>query len=44
VFAVADAFGVRRNAVRLVTGVASRIKVIDIASGEQAVLDGLLAQ
>ncbi len=41
---MADAFGVRRNAVRLVMGVVSRTKVIDIAGGEQAVLDELLAQ
>ena len=42
--AVAAAFGVRRRAVTLVTGAASRTKVIEVAGGEQAVLDELLAR
>jgi len=41
--AVAEAFGVRRRAVTLVTGATSRTKVLDVAGGDQAVLDGLLA-
>lgn len=41
--AVADAFGVRRRAVTLVTGRTSRMKVIDIAAGDPLVLDHLLA-
>ncbi|HEX9538421.1 MAG TPA: DUF167 domain-containing protein [Streptosporangiaceae bacterium] len=41
--AVADAFGVRRRAVTLVTGRTSRTKVIDIADGDPSVLDHLLA-
>ena len=41
--AVADAFGVRRRAVTLVTGSTSRMKVIDIADGDPAVLDHLIA-
>lgn len=41
--ALASAFGVRRRAVTLVTGAASRTKLVDIAGGEQAVLDRLLA-
>jgi uncharacterized protein YggU (UPF0235/DUF167 family) len=41
--AVADAFGVRRRAVTLVTGRTSRTKVIDIADADPAVLDHLLA-
>lgn len=39
--ALAEAFGVRRRAVTLVTGTASRTKVVDVAGGEQAVLDRL---
>ena len=42
--AVAAAFGVRRRAVTLVAGAASRTKVIEIAGGDQAVLDELLAR
>jgi len=42
--AVADAFGVRRSAVTLVTGRTSRSKVVHIVGGERAVLDELLAQ
>jgi uncharacterized protein len=42
--AVAQAFGVRRRAVTLVTGATSRTKVVDVAGGEQAVLHGLLAR
>lgn len=41
--AVADAFGVRRHAVTLVTGASSRIKVIDVAGADPAVLARLLA-
>ena len=42
--ALALAFGVRRRAVSLVTGATSRTKVVDIAGGEQEVLDRLLAR
>jgi uncharacterized protein len=42
--AVAAAFGVRRRAVTLVAGAASRTKVIEVAGGRQAVLDELLAR
>ena len=42
--AVAAAFGVRRRAVRLVTGAASRTKVIEIDGADQAILDELLAR
>ena len=42
--AVAGAFGVRRGAVRLVTGAASRSKVIDIDAGAPEVLAALLAE
>ncbi len=41
--ALADAFGVRRRTVTLVTGRTSRTKVIDIADGDPSVLDHLLA-
>ena len=41
--ALARAFGVRRRSVTLVTGAASRTKIVDVAGGEQAVLDRLLA-
>jgi uncharacterized protein len=41
--AVARAFGVRRRAVRLVTGATSRTKVIDVAGAGQADLDRLLS-
>jgi len=41
--AVADAFGVRRQAVTLVAGAASRTKVIEVRGADPAVLDRLLA-
>jgi uncharacterized protein YggU (UPF0235/DUF167 family) len=41
--AIAGAFGVPRQAVTLVSGAASRTKVIDVAGGDPAVLDRLLA-
>jgi uncharacterized protein YggU (UPF0235/DUF167 family) len=41
--AVAAAFGVRRSAVRLVFGAASRTKVVDIDAGDPHVLAALLA-
>ena len=41
--AVAGAFGVRRSAVRLVSGAASRTKVVDIDAGDPHVLAALLA-
>jgi uncharacterized protein YggU (UPF0235/DUF167 family) len=40
--AVAAAFGVRRHAVTLVAGTASRTKVVDVAGADPAVLDRLL--
>lgn len=42
--AVAAAFGLRRRQVTLVTGAASRMKVVEVAGGQQAVLDELLAR
>ena len=42
--AVASAFGVRGQAVTLVTGKASRTKIIDVAGTDPAVLARLLAQ
>jgi uncharacterized protein YggU (UPF0235/DUF167 family) len=42
--AVAEAFGVRRRAVTLVTGATSRTKVLDVAGGESAVLHQLLTR
>ena len=42
--AVADAFGVRRPAVTLVAGAASRRKIVDVAGADPAVLNRLLAQ
>jgi uncharacterized protein YggU (UPF0235/DUF167 family) len=42
--AVATAFGVRGQAVTLVTGKASRTKIVDVAGADPAVLDRLLAQ
>jgi uncharacterized protein YggU (UPF0235/DUF167 family) len=42
--AVAAAFGVRSHAVTLVTGAASRTKIVDVAGADPAVLDRLLAQ
>jgi uncharacterized protein YggU (UPF0235/DUF167 family) len=41
--AVAEAFGVRRSAVTLVTGTTSRTKVFEIDGATQALLDRLLA-
>ena len=41
--AVAAAFGVRRDAVTLVTGASSRTKIVDVADGDPRVLAGLLA-
>jgi uncharacterized protein YggU (UPF0235/DUF167 family) len=41
--AVADAFGVRRAAVRLVSGASSRTKIVDIDEGDPRVLAALLA-
>ncbi|HEY6275691.1 MAG TPA: DUF167 family protein [Streptosporangiaceae bacterium] len=40
--ALAEAFGVRRHAVTLVAGIASRTKIIDVADADPAVLDRLL--
>jgi hypothetical protein len=40
--AVADAFGVRRSAVALVTGATSRTKVVDVDGGTDDVLRALL--
>lgn len=42
--AVADAFGVRRPAVTLVAGAASRRKMVDVDGADPATLDRLLAQ
>lgn len=42
--AVAAAFGVRGQAVTLVTGEASRTKIVDVAGADPAVLDRLLTQ
>jgi len=41
--AVAEAFGVRRQAVTLVTGASSRTKIVDVAGADPAVLARLLA-
>jgi uncharacterized protein len=41
--AVASAFGVRRRAVTLVSGAASRTKVVDVDGADQAMLDRLLS-
>ena len=40
--AVAGAFGVRRGAVRLISGAASRTKVVDIDAGDPGILAALL--
>jgi uncharacterized protein len=40
---VADAFGVRRGAVTLVSGASSRTKIVDIAAGNPRILADLLA-
>jgi uncharacterized protein len=42
--AVADAFGVRRPAVTLLAGAASRRKIVDVDGAEPATLDRLLTQ
>ena len=42
--AVADAFGVRRDAVTLVTGKTSRTKVVEVAGGDPRVLADLLGR
>ena len=42
--AIADAFGVRRHAVTLVAGSASRMKIVDVAGADPAVLDQLRAR
>ncbi|MGY2079022.1 DUF167 domain-containing protein [Modestobacter sp. SYSU DS0657] len=42
--AVADAFGVRRSAVRLVTGATSRTKVVDVDGATDARLADLLGR
>jgi hypothetical protein len=44
VAAVAAAFGVRRHAVTLVAGAASRTKILDVDGADPAVLNQLLAQ
>jgi uncharacterized protein YggU (UPF0235/DUF167 family) len=41
---VASAFGVRRSAVTLVAGAASRTKILEVAGGDPAVLTQLLAR
>ena len=41
--ALADAFGVRRRAVTLVTGATSRTKIVEVAGADPADLDRLLA-
>jgi hypothetical protein len=40
---VAAAFGVRPRAVTLVTGAASRTKIVEVAGADRATLDRLLA-
>jgi uncharacterized protein YggU (UPF0235/DUF167 family) len=40
--AVADSFGIRRSAVRLVSGASSRTKVVDIDVGDPLILAALL--
>jgi Uncharacterised ACR, YggU family COG1872 len=40
--AVAPAFGVRRREVTLVAGASSRMKIVDVAGADPAVLDRLL--
>jgi len=42
--AVASAFGVRREAVTLVTGKTSRTKVVEVAGGDPRLLAGLLRE
>ena len=41
--AVAASFGVRRSAVRLVSGASSRTKIVDIDAGDPRILAALLA-
>jgi len=41
--AVAAAFGVRPHEVTLVSGAASRMKIVDVAGANQATVDRLLA-
>ncbi len=41
--AVAGLFGVRRSAVRLVSGTSSRTKIVDIDAGDPRILAALLA-
>lgn len=41
--AVAEALGVRRSAVRLVTGATSRTKVVEVDGGDETALRRLLA-
>jgi uncharacterized protein len=41
---VADAFGVRRSAVTLVSGASSRTKIVNIAAGDPRILADLLAR
>jgi uncharacterized protein len=41
--AVADAFGVRRSAVRLVSGASSRTKIVDVDADAPRILAALLA-
>ena len=42
--AIADAFGVRRPAVTLVAGAASRRKIVEVTGADPAVLDRLRAR
>jgi uncharacterized protein len=42
--AVADAFGVRRGAVDLVSGASSRVKIVEVAAGDPRLLADLLAR
>ena len=41
--AIAAAFGVRRRAVTLIAGAASRTKIVDVAGADPADLDRLLS-
>ena len=42
--AIADAFGVRRHAVTLVAGAASRRKIVEVTGADAAILDRLRAR
>ena len=42
--AIADAFGLRRHAVTLVAGAASRRKIVEVTGADPAVLDRLRAR